>query len=229
MSNGEEPDYQDKGHDLTERIRAIEEEKSTTTLTSKLFTAATDFFKEHHDKEKGYITWENDEQKKGFSDSLWETAAEHIAKVYLEMNDALIAAMKALPNVDGVSQWENMMSTYMGGVNKRAFFEQIKSLKEMRPETLVQYYVLPLVGAHVDTRKSNLYTSEIDTNEKAQEVHRYISDVIQHNPLTFKGIEPPEFDGAEKTARFYLKMVKDIPHAYHPKKPETHEEKEDPS
>jgi hypothetical protein len=221
MTNGEQ-DYQDWAHGLTEKIHAIEEEKATTTLTSKLFDITTSFYQEHRD-DNGYLTFKDDDQKKQLSDSLWEEAAMHVAKTYLKMDDGVIASLKALPEVDGINQFDTMIANYLG-INKTQFFERIKGLKHLRPENLVQNYVLPLVGAHVQTRKVNMYTAHVDTLEKAQDMHKYIADAITHNPDTFKGIEPPGFEGRDTTAKIYFENIVDkIPKTYHPKKKDTHQ------
>lgn len=212
-------------HNLTKKIKSLEDEGYYKQLKGILHQEISDYFHKNKDGETHELKWKDDDQIKAFTDTLWDKSADHIAENYLKMtSDDIKSLKKPDPDDPNKTQWETFIAQYMG-VDKEGLFESLKEQETLNVENLLEY-IKPLYETHLNIRQGKHVTKKIKTNEDKDNVLKYLSTVKKHNPKSLKGIRfPKTFKSIEDAQKKYLGILKAIPSAYSPNKPDTYEQK----
>ena len=207
---------------LGQEIRELPNEKYVKSLKGILHEEASKYFHAKKDKETHELKWESDEQLKGFTGSLWDKAADHIAQNYLKMGAEEVKALKGKKDPDSPDQtlFESFMTQYLG-TDKEGFFDAMKVNPTMDPENLLGY-IQPLYQQHLKIRVGKKLTHKLKTNEDAANLLKYVSLMKEHNPKAVKMRVPTQFKSIDETARLYQQALEMVPDTYHPKKPDTY-------
>lgn len=214
----------DEFYKLSEDLRKIPEETYIKSLKGILHEEISKYFHEKKDKEIHELTWENDEQIKAFTSSLWDKAASHIAEHYLKMGGDAIKKLKGGKDPDTEqTHFETLMASYLG-IDKENLFELMKENPTMNPENLLDY-IRPLYERHVGIRTGKKISYKIKTNEDAIKLLKYTRLMKEHNPKTVKIRIPKEFESLDKTKDLYIKTLAMLPQTYNPNKPDTYAKK----
>jgi hypothetical protein len=218
-------DKHKKVHDLVGRLNDINEAKETTGLYSKLHEVASNYL--HKNKgDDGKINWSEkggDEAHKKFSDSIWDATADHIAKNYLNMSDAAIKELKGKKTKDGGNAWEDFIAHYLGGMDKDAFFNEVKDENELTIHNILDSYVNKVAGRHVGYRRGKLLRSEIKTAEHSDQIASYLSDAKKQNKKALKPFKhPKKFKSVDEAIEMLNTAAQYIPKNYHPDRKDTH-------
>jgi len=216
-------DKHKKYHDLIGRIKDMRDEKYFTNLEEMLHYHAADYI--HKNKgDDGKVHFNGDNKKhREFTDTMWEKAAEHIAKEYLKMDDKAIKDLKGRKTPDGESVWENMLSRYIGGMDKEAFFDNVKDQDEMSINHITESYTKPIVGRHHQYRHTQLLKKSITEPEDVKGVEDYISMAKGHNKKDLKEVKKRKLKGIEDAIDAFGNVAGHLQHgSYHPDKPDTY-------
>ena len=211
-------------HDLTQKLKKITEEPASTNLVSKIHGVGSKYLHENKDSVTGLIKWSDETEKHRFTDAIWDSAADHIAENYLKLEAGDIKKLKSKKDPDGMSLFETMIASYLGGVDKKRLFEQIESLEDLSAENLMNY-IEPIFKGHISYRHTVTIDDKIKTHEQASGLHEYLKQVKKHNPESFKGIKIPGYKGIDTTKNLLGQLAGKIPYTYHPHKKETYEVK----
>jgi hypothetical protein len=216
----------DKYHTLVKDLQKIPESPSSKTLLDLLNEEVQKFYLENRDKEKGLLKFESDEQKRDLAFSLWDKAADHVAKKYLKMSDEQIKEMKDLGrDPDGNDIWETFIGSHLGAF-KEDFFDSLESIDEINPQTIYKNLIEPLYKSHITVRTTRRAKKDIRNVEDAQNVTKYLQMVKYHLPDTFKSYKPPsKLKSPEQVTSHFIEVAQTIPGLYHPANKATHERK----
>ena len=224
-SESETPNYDKhkKYHDLVGKLQDISDDKQVTGLASHVHQMASDYL--HKNKgEDGKVNWseKGDQEHRKFTDSLWEATADKIAKDYLGMTDQTIKELKG-KKVGGVSQWEQFISTYLGGMDKDDFFERVKSEDELTIENVLKTYVNTIAGRHINYQHTTFLKTTIKTTDDMDGVASYLGDAKKHNKKSLKPLKvPKKFKSLEESMQTLSAASQYIPRKYHPDKKESY-------
>jgi hypothetical protein len=215
-------DKSKKYHDLIDRIKNMRDEKYFTNLEQMLHHHADNYI-EKNKGDDGKVHFNGDVKKhREFTDSMWEKAADHIAKEYLHMTDQQIKDLKK-PTPDGEDVWENMMSRYIGGMDKEAFFENVKDQEEMSINHITEAYTKPITGRHHQYRHTQLLKKSLTEVEDVKGVEDYISMAKGHNKKDLKEVKKRKLKGIEDAIDAFGNVASHLQHSsYHPDKPDTY-------
>ncbi len=217
-------DKHKKVHDLVGRLQDLGDDKHTTGLASHVHQAASEYL--HKNKgEDGKVNWSDkgDDEHKKFSDDLWDKAADHIAKNYLKLTDDQVNDLKKTKTGDGESAWDNMISHYLGGMDKEAFFDQVKSEDELTIENILKTYVNKISGKHINYRHTSILRKDIKTAEDSDLVASYLGGAKKHNKKALKPLKvPKKFKSIEEAMGAVSEASQYMPKSYHPDKKDTY-------
>jgi len=214
-------------HDLSKKIKGLEEEKYYKKLKGILKDEVDTFWRKNRDKETHELKWENEEQLKEFTGSLWDKAADHIAQYYLKISPSDIKKRKKETDPDtGKSLWEQFMKVNAMGVDKEDLLEELKKHEYMDPENILEY-IAPVYRTHLGVRQNKHVTEKIKTDEDSLNLLTYLKKAKEHLPKSLKGKRLPDkkFKNTEVAQKKYLELLDLIPTAYDPGKSATYEPK----
>ncbi|MFH1064352.1 MAG: hypothetical protein V1729_04690 [Candidatus Woesearchaeota archaeon] len=218
-------DKHKKIHDLVGRLQDLHDDKQMTGLASHVHQAASEYL--HNNKgDDGKVNWseKGEDEHKKFSDGLWDRAADHIAKNYLKFSDDQINELKKSKTGDGESAWDNMISHYLGGMDKDAFFDQVKAENELTIENILKTYINKISGRHLNYRHSSLLKKEIRTAEDSDLVASYLGNAKSHNAKALKPLKvQKKFKSIEEAMGAVSEASQYIPKNYHPDKKDSYE------
>jgi hypothetical protein len=214
-----------KVHDLVGKLQQLGEDEHSTGLASHIHQAASDYL--HKNKSiDGKVNWSEkggDEEHKKFSDKLWDTAADRIAKHYLKLDDNQIKDLKKGKTADGESLWETMIAQYFGGMTKEVFFDKVKDENELTIENILSVYVKNLASMHVSYRHHALVRQHIKTGEDMDLASSYLGVAKKHNKKSLKKFKSPKkFKSIEEAADALATAAQYVPKSYHPDKPDSY-------
>lgn len=213
----------EKYHGLVSKLQDISDDKYTTGLASSIHQAASEYLHKNKGAD-GKVTWKDDNQHKKFSDSLWDRAADQIAKDYLKLDDAKIKELKKSKTADGESLWENMISQYLGGMKKTDFFDRVRDEGELTIETVLRTYVNSLAQRHLQYRHTALLRKEIKDPEDQDGVAAYLGMAKGHNKKALKPLKVPrKFKSLDEAMNTLSTAAQYLPKNYHPDKKDTYE------
>ncbi|NQU78597.1 hypothetical protein HQ545_02410 [Candidatus Woesearchaeota archaeon] len=212
-----------KYHDLVGKLQKIDKDKQTTMLKHTLGEVAWKYLNKNHSD--GKILWseKGEEEHRKFSDDLWENAAERIAKDYLNKSDDQIKELRKQVNEAGGSEWETLMSSYMGGLDKEHLWEDIKTQDEFTLDTISNIYVKSIAGKHSTFRRSEYLKKQITTPEDMGGIEEYLKVAKKHNKEALRQVKfPKKMKGLEDAIGNINLASQLLPDQYHPDKKDTY-------
>ncbi|MBN1544097.1 hypothetical protein JW898_01390 [Candidatus Woesearchaeota archaeon] len=217
-------DKHKKYHDLVGKLQDLGDDEHHTGLASHVHHAASEYL--HKNKSiDGKVNWteKGDKAHREFSDKLWDTAADRIAKNYLKLSDQQVQDLKKTKTPEGENAWENMISHYLGGMGKDDFFERVKNENELTIENILKTYVNTLAGRHLQYRHTSLLKKEIKDPADMDGAAAYLGDARKHNSKSLKPLKvPKKFKSIEEAMNSLSTASQYIPRSYHPDKKDTY-------
>ncbi len=215
-------DKHKKYHDLVGRLQDVSDDKHTTGLASHIHQLASEYLHENKG-EDGKVQWKDDKDHKQFTDKLWDAAADRIAKDYLKLSDKEIEELKGKKTKDGESMWENMIASYIGNMDKDAFFERVKHEGELNIQNILSTYVNTIAQRHTQYRHTAIVRKEIKEPEDMDGVAAYLKDAKKHNKESLKPMKvPSKFKSLDDAMGAVMTASNYMPRNYHPDKKETY-------
>jgi hypothetical protein len=217
-------DKHKKYHDLVGKLHDLGEDEHTTGLASHIHQIASEYL--HANKgDDGKVSWaeKGEEEHRKFSDSLWDSAADRIAKNYLKLSDQAIEELKKSKTPEGESAWDNMIKTYLGGMDKEDFFDRVKSEDELSIENILKTYINNLSGRHLQYRHTSLLRKNINKADDLEGVAAYLGDAKKNNKKALKPLKvPKKLKSLDEAMSAISEASQYIPKNYHPDKKETY-------
>ena len=213
-----------KVHDLVGKLQDIGDDDHIRGLSGEL-THIVENYRYNNKGSDHRVNWteKGDDEHKKFAHSLWETAADHIAKSYLKYDDKKIAAMKKEKDIDGNSVWDQFMATYLGGMDKDTFWNEVKDENELSIENMLQVYVNKISGRHLNFRHRKMLSTNIKEAEDMDAVHGYVKMAKGHHKEAMRKLKVPKrFTTIDEAASALSTAYQYLPKNYHPDKADTY-------
>jgi hypothetical protein len=218
-------DKHKKIHELVHTLKRLPESDYVSAFGSDLHAHVSNYLHSKKDAKTGKVHWEKvggEKEHRKFTDGLWDKAADYIAKNHLKLSDGDIKKLKDIKTRYGSSHWENMMSHYMGGMDRDAFFKRFQNRDEMSVNEIMQHYVGALHESHSNELSSELLKRDIKEPEDMDMVASYLANAKKHNPESLKAVRArKKLKSLEDAMNVTNTLAHSVPDKYHPDRKET--------